>query len=203
MYYYKSTALGHTIAFWLMPKPYNTSRAFWSIAVVLCRFTLYFKIVKALLLYLYTVLLVSSCARIVLVENPLSSQEHTTLGYIYEIQGKWELAEREYLRAIKKDRKNWLAYYNLGNIYAKRGDWTKAEKSYRRALNINRDPDTLNNLAYVLNKKEEHCSALRFVKEAIGKADREEYRKTKEEILNAIESKKLNCLLPEEEGHLW
>lgn len=150
-----------------------------------------------------SILLISvySCSvpTIVIFSNPLNWEEHVNLGYIYERQGKLDLAEEEYKRAIRKNRKSWIAYYNLGNIYAKRGDWEKAEEFYFKALQIERDPDLLNNLAYVLNKKGDTCLALKLIKEALQKKEREEYRKT----LKEIEEKGKNCLSFEGEGELW
>ncbi|MCS7195935.1 MAG: tetratricopeptide repeat protein [Aquificaceae bacterium] len=123
------------------------------------------------------------------------------LGYIYERQGKLELAEQEYRRAIKKDKKNWLAYYNLGNVYLRKGKWEEAEEHYRKALEIRRDPDTMNNLAYLLNRKGEHCEALELIREALRKAHRKEYIETREEIEKALKEKDVKCL--NFEGELW
>ena len=145
--------------------------------------------------------LLFSCAlpRIAIVENPLTSEEHVNLGYIYEKQGKVDLAQEEYKKAIRKDKRNWIAYYNLGNLYAKREDWEKAEEFYLRALEIKRDPDLLNNLTYVLNKKGETCLALRLIKEAIEKQEKEQYKGT----LREIEKKGIECLPFEGERELW
>ncbi len=155
-----------------------------------------------LFLFILSIFL-SSCAKIVVFSDPLTSKEHTDLGYIYEKQGRLELAEKEYLKAIRKDRKNWLAYYNLGNMYAKREEWERAEELYLKALEIERDPDLLNNLAYVLNKRGEYCLALKLVKEAKSKRDREEYTKTMKEIDENIKKLRIECLPFEGEGELW
>ncbi|MCS6998873.1 MAG: tetratricopeptide repeat protein [Aquificaceae bacterium] len=145
--------------------------------------------------------LMSSCFSLVFIENPLSSEEHLNLGYIYERQGKLELAEQEYRRAIKKDKKNWLAYYNLGNVHLRKGKWEEAEELYRKTLEIRRDPDTMNNLAYLLNRKGEHCEALELIREALRKAHRKEYIETREEIEKALKEKDVKCL--NFEGELW
>ncbi len=155
-----------------------------------------------ILVFSVFLLLLSSCAKIIVVDDPLTSQEHIDLGYIYERQGKSELAEKEYMEAIRKDRKNWLAYYNLGNIYAKKEDWDKAEELYRKALEIKRDPDLLNNLAYVLSKKGEYCEALKLIEEALQKAQKPEYKKTQEMIREAIERHSLECSPFEGKGEL-
>ena len=148
-------------------------------------------------------LLLSSCARIIVYTDPLTSEEHVNLGYIYEKQGKIELAREEYKKAIRKDRKNWIAYYNLGNMYAREGNWERAEELYLRALDIKRDPDLLNNLAYVLNEKGKPCQALRLIKEAIEKAQKQEYLETLEEVKDRIEKKKIECSTLEREGEFW
>jgi len=80
---------------------------------------------KGLLILFNFFLFSCSVPTIVILEDPLTSQEHVNLGYIYEKQGKLELAEKEYKKAIKKDKKNWIAYYNLGNLYAKKEDMLK------------------------------------------------------------------------------
>ncbi len=157
-----------------------------------------------MILVLFTfLLLLSSCARIVVYTDPLTSEEHVNLGYIYEKQGKIELAREEYKKAIRKDRKNWIAYYNLGNLYAREEKWERAEELYLRALEIKRDPDLLNNLAYVLNKKGDHCLALKLIEEALAKAQKLEYKQTEKDIRSAIEREKVNCLFFEGEGESW
>ncbi|MEJ5338031.1 MAG: tetratricopeptide repeat protein [Aquificaceae bacterium] len=155
------------------------------------------------MIFLILLLFLSSCASVVILKDPLTSQEHTDLGYIYERQGKLELAEEEYRKAIRKDRKNWLAYYNLGNIYARREDWNRAEEFYKKALELSRDPDLLNNLAYVLNRKGENCQALRLVKEAMEKGQRQEYFQTMKGIEEEISRKRVDCLSFEGERELW
>lgn len=142
-----------------------------------------------------------SCAglKVVIIEDPLTSEEHVNLGYIYERQGKIDLAEEEYRKAIRKEKKNWIAYYNLGNLYVKRGDLERAEEYYFKALELKRDPDLLNNLAYILNKRGETCLALKLIEEAISKEEKEEYRET----LKEIKERDQRCLSFEGEGELW
>jgi len=70
-------------------------------------------------------------------------------------------------------------------------------------LEIKRDPDLLNNLAYVLNKKGDHCLALKLIEEALAKAQKPEYKQTEEEIKSAIEVKEVKCLFFEGEGESW
>lgn len=155
------------------------------------------------LIFPYLVLFLSSCSSIIILRDPLTPEEHVNLGYLYERQGKMELAEREYKKAIGKDRKNWLAHYNLGNIYARRGDWDRAEGFYERALRINRDADLLNNLAYVLKEKGEYCRALRLLREATEKSQKPQYFQNIRSVEEDIRKKGIECLPFEGEGELW
>lgn len=157
---------------------------------------------KTSILHAFIVLSLSSCMQVVFVSNPLTYEEHVNLGYIYEKQGKVELAEKEYKKAIRKNKKHWLAYYNLGNLYARRSEWDKAEEYYKKALEFERDADAFNNLAYVLNEKGEHCEALFFVEKALKMEKKEEYIKTKEEVEKAIKTKNIKCSTPEGEWEL-
>ncbi|MFN3947850.1 MAG: tetratricopeptide repeat protein [Aquificaceae bacterium] len=152
-------------------------------------------LLSVLLLFVYS----CSVPTIVILKDPLSWEEHIDLGYIYERQGKLDLAEEEYKKAIRKNKRAWIAYYNLGNVYVKRGDLEKAEEFYFKALQLERDPDLLNNLAYVLNKRGDTCLALKLIREALQKKEREEYKKN----LKEIEEKGKNCLPFEGEGEFW
>lgn len=135
-------------------------------------------------------------------KDTLSSQEHVDLGYIYERQGKLDLAEKEYKKAIRKDKKNWLAYFNLGNVYAKRGEWEEAEEHYRRALQIRRDADILNNLAYTLSRQGRHCEAYGLIKEALKERKKKEYEETRYMIERSIKEMGVDCPSFEGEGKL-
>ncbi len=144
---------------------------------------------KVKLLPLLIVLSVSfSCAvpRVVILKDPLTAEEHVDLGYIYERQGKLDLAEEEYKRAVKKNRRLWQAYFNLGNVYAQRWEFERAEEAYRKALELSpQNPDILNNLAYVLYKQGRKEEGLVYIRKALQIKDKPEYRQT----LKALESK--------------
>ena len=93
----------------------------------------------------------TACSRIVILNDPLSAEEHNDLGVVYEREGRADLAEREYRRALKRDPALVRARVNLGNLEAASGRWKQAEGEYRRALRIDpSDPDALNNLAHAL-----------------------------------------------------
>jgi tetratricopeptide (TPR) repeat protein len=93
----------------------------------------------------------SACSRLVILNDPLSAEEHNDLGVVYEREGRSDLAEREYRRALRSDPALVRARVNLGNLEAGAGRWKQAAEEYRRALRVEpSDPDALNNLAHAL-----------------------------------------------------
>ena len=96
-------------------------------------------------------LLLSGCARIprlIVLNDPLSAEEHVALGVGYERQGDLPLAQREYERAIRKDARCFQAHVNLGNVALAMGDPAAARKRYLEALDLRPgDPEAANNLA--------------------------------------------------------
>ena len=123
--------------------------------------------------------------RVYVIDDPLAAAQHNELGYIYESQGKYELAEKEYWRALKKE-KNWaIPYFNLGNVRFKQGDLNKAEEYYRKALQ--RDPnnsDIMNNLAYILCELGQYEKAEKWIARALTISTKEEYLDTQKKILS-------------------
>lgn len=95
--------------------------------------------------------LITGCAQIRSVlkyEDPLTAVENNNLGVAYEREGEYDLAVREYKKAIKKDSSFTVAMINLANIYSKTEKYNDAEKYYRKAIET--DPANLvarNNLA--------------------------------------------------------
>lgn len=108
-------------------------------------------------------LAMSSCSfpRFIILDDPLSPEEHINLGVAYEKKGEFEAAIKEYEVAV---RKNPLAYLYLGNVYFQMGNHERAEKNYIRA--IEEDPknaDAYNNLAwlyYVMGKRLDEAERL-------------------------------------------
>ncbi len=97
----------------------------------------------------------AGCAlpRIVLLDDPLSPEEHLNLGVAYEKNGEWDSAIKEYKTAAKKLP---VAYTYMGNVFFQKGDWDEAEKNYMDAMK--KDPgnaDTYNNLAWLYYTKKE------------------------------------------------
>ena len=100
-------------------------------------------------------LLLAGCSlpRIIVLEDPLSPEEHLNLGVAYEKKGEWESAIKEYEAASKRLP---MAYTYLGNIYFQKNELQVAEEYYRKA--IKKDPenaDAYNNLAWLYFTKKE------------------------------------------------
>ena len=94
-------------------------------------------------------LFMNSCAipRIIVLDDPLSPEEHLNLGVTYENQGELEDALKEYKEA---SRKLPVAYLYMGNVYFRKNDYDEAERHYKKA--IKKDPvnaDAYNNLAWL------------------------------------------------------
>lgn len=102
------------------------------------------------------ILLLTACSlpRIVVLDDPLSPEEHLNLGVAYERTGDFEGARKEYEAA---SRKLPIAYLYLGNVYFQEHEPGEAERYYRKA--IEKDPenaDAYNNLAWLYYTEEEH-----------------------------------------------
>ncbi|MDP3259195.1 MAG: tetratricopeptide repeat protein [Thermodesulfovibrionales bacterium] len=102
--------------------------------------------------------LLTSCAlpRIIILDDPLSPEEHINLGVAYEKQGEIDNALKEYRLASKKHP---LAYLYMGNIYFQKNDFDEAESAYKKA--IEKEPsnsDAYNNLAWLYYTKKENLS---------------------------------------------
>jgi len=88
--------------------------------------------------------------RIIVLEDPLSAEEHVALGVAYEKKGELDLAAREYERALKKDPASFQARFNLGNVRLAEKRYDAAREEYLAALALRPgDPEATNNLAWV------------------------------------------------------
>jgi len=88
-----------------------------------------------------------SLPRIIVLDDPLSPEEHLNLGVAYERNGELESAIKEYEAASKQLP---MAYLYLGNVYFQKQELDEAERYYRKA--IDKDPgnaDACNNLAWL------------------------------------------------------
>ena len=139
-------------------------------------------------LALIAVLTACSTPGIVILEDPLTAREHVDLGLSYELQGRMDLAEREYLKAAGKERDWSVPYFNLGNVAYSNGDLAAAEKHYSRALERDpKNPDIMNNLATVLHEQGMDARARALIEQALGIRHRQEYLDTLRRIEAGLE----------------
>ncbi|HEX8948259.1 MAG TPA: tetratricopeptide repeat protein [Dissulfurispiraceae bacterium] len=142
------------------------------------------------LVFCISISLVASCSlpRIVILDDPLTPEEHINLGVAYERKGELDHAIEEYGKASKKLP---IAYLYLGNAFMVKGDTGKAEGYYRKAIRKQQDlADAYNNLAWLLFTKGEdleEAESLALKALELGPA-REDYRDT----LNKIREVKYN-----------
>ncbi|MCX5717949.1 MAG: tetratricopeptide repeat protein [Nitrospirae bacterium] len=111
-----------------------------------------------IIFYLIAFSLLTSCSlpRIIILDDPLSPEEHINLGVTYEKKGEIDNALREYRLASKKLP---LAYLYMGNIYIQKNDFDEAESAYRKAIKKDsQNADAHNNLAWLYYKKKENLN---------------------------------------------
>ncbi len=105
-----------------------------------------------LALLLLSLLLAGGCSRlpkVIVLSDPLTAAEHVDLGVAYERKGELDLAQREYERALRKDKKFYRARVNLGNIYLAKKEYGTAREEYLLALELRPgDAEATNNLAW-------------------------------------------------------
>jgi tetratricopeptide (TPR) repeat protein len=94
------------------------------------------------------VLLLAACSlpRILVLHDPLNSQEHIDLGVSYEKRGEFSAAIKEYEEAAKDLPQ---AYLFMGNVYFQQKNYDAAAKAYRKAIDATDNPHALNNLAWL------------------------------------------------------
>jgi tetratricopeptide (TPR) repeat protein len=87
--------------------------------------------------------------KVIVLEDPLSAEEHVALGVAYERKGEIALAEREYERALKKDGSSFPARFNLGNARLSGKRYDAAREEYLKSLDLRPgSPEATNNLAW-------------------------------------------------------
>jgi tetratricopeptide (TPR) repeat protein len=141
---------------------------------------------SAICLFFLLILLLGAGCRmphIIVLDDPLTPEEHLNLGVSYEKNDELDAAAREYRAAAKSIP---AAYLYLGNVSFRKGEYAEAEDYYRKA--IEKEPanaDAYNNLAWLLyterrSIEEAEGLALRAVELEPAKADL--YRDTLEKI---------------------
>jgi len=146
---------------------------------------------KKFLFFVLLNLLLSTCSmpKIIIYEDPLTAFEHNNLGVVYLKQGKYELAEREFKKAIKKNPKWPIPYFNMGNLFYTLKEYDKAESYYRKAIEISPDnTDAINNLAYLLYEQKRLDEALKLIEMALKLKERPEYLDTYEKIKRSLQN---------------
>src|SRR4030067_3805227 len=98
----------------------------------------------------------ASCSsfKIIVLKDPLTSEEHLNLGVAYEQKGVLDQAIKEYQLASKKLP---MAYLYLGNAHFQKNEFSKAEAYYKKA--IKKEPqnaDAYNNLAWLYYTRREN-----------------------------------------------
>ena len=94
-------------------------------------------------------LLLCACTfpRIIVLDDPLSPEEHLNLGVTYEKKGELDNALKEYKEASKKLP---AAYNYIGNIYFQKDEFDMAESYYKKSISKNpKNADAHNNLAWL------------------------------------------------------
>jgi tetratricopeptide (TPR) repeat protein len=80
--------------------------------------------------------------------DPLTPEEHVTLGLTYEVQGHRDLAAREYRTALTQKAGYVPALIGLGNVAFAEGEFEESETFYKQALAASPEhPGANNNLA--------------------------------------------------------
>jgi tetratricopeptide (TPR) repeat protein len=128
----------------------------------------YLNIVLKICFVIISLMVISGCAfpRIVVLDDPLSPEEHINLGVTYEKQGDLANAFREYKKASEKMP---IAYLYMGNISMQKNDYVNAEVYYKKAIKkVPDNADSRNNLAWLYYlRKEKLDEAEKLAIEAI------------------------------------
>jgi len=101
-------------------------------------------------------LLFLGCAlpRIIVLDDPLSPEEHLNLGVAYEQNREYDSALKEYEKASKNLP---VAYLYMGNIYFSKKEFREAEWFYKKVIDEDsKNADAYNNLAWLYYTKKEN-----------------------------------------------
>lgn len=114
------------------------------------------RMIRIRLLMLTLLVIIAGCAmpRIIIYDDPLSSEEHLKLGMAYEKDGELDNAIREYKAAARRLP---IAYLYLGNVHFQKNELDQAEKYYKKAIRKEaHNADAHNNLAWLYYIREEN-----------------------------------------------
>jgi tetratricopeptide (TPR) repeat protein len=119
------------------------------------------------LVFFLSIIVVSSCSfslpKIIVLNDPLTPEEHINLGIAYQENGEKDSAVTEFQAASKKLPD---AYLYLGNLYFENNDLEKAEQSYRMAITKKSSlADAYNNLAWLYYTKKQNLKEARSLAE--------------------------------------
>ena len=105
--------------------------------------------------------------------DPLTAEEHNNLGVAYEREGKYELALREYKKALDKDSDLVVPLVNMGNVYFKQGEYEKSEEYYLKALKKDeKSIEAANNLVSLyITLKKNYEKGLEYLTKAVPSLD--------------------------------
>jgi len=91
-----------------------------------------------------------SLPRIIILNDPLSAQEHHALCTIYESQHKYDLAREQCRASLRKNPKYTPSLLLLGDLSYRLKDYKEAEAAYDSALELQpENGDIYNNLCWV------------------------------------------------------
>ncbi len=91
-----------------------------------------------------------SLPKIIILNDPLSVEEHIKLGRIYETQGKNDLAFQQYEEALRKEPDSVPSLLLLGDLSFRTKKYSDAEVAYKKAIKLQPgNGDVYNNLCWV------------------------------------------------------
>lgn len=104
----------------------------------------------AVALFIISFLFSCSLPKIIILNDPLSPEEHNNLGRIYESQGNLDGASQQYRDAIAKDRKSTTSLLLLGDVSYHAKHYAEAESAYKKAIHLQPgNGDIYNNLCWI------------------------------------------------------
>lgn len=120
------------------------------------------------MIFLLVFFLLTTCstAKIVVLDDSLTPEEHINLGVINEKNGNYNEALKQYKMASSDLA---IAFFYIGNVCFKMKDYRCAEKNYKRAIKeIPDNADAMNNLAWLYyTMRKDLDIAVKLVKKAI------------------------------------